>query len=215
MVEKRDRIVVLASGGHDSNVLLAEMAKKYRVVFPVYIRCGLVWEKAEIYWLRRFLKMVRLAHHVPILQPLVILDSPVTDLQKNWSTTGKKIPGYSSRDEEVYLPGRNLLLLSKAATFCALNKIHTIAIGSLSGNPFSDASPKFFQEFGKAASTALDFPIRIVAPFLRLKKKEVLQKGRGLPLHLSFSCLAPQGIKRCGRCNKCAERDKVVQKTSV
>ena len=30
--------------------------------------------------------------------------------------------------------------------------------------------------------------------------------GRGLPLELTFSCIAPVAGQHCGRCNKCAER---------
>src|SRR5262249_44444300 len=127
-----------------------------------------------------------------------------------WALTGRKTPGYSSKDEEVYLIGRNLLLLSKAATFCASRKIPTLAIGSLSANPFSDASRRFFSLMEQAASTALNAPFRIVAPFSKLKKKDVLRKGRGLPLHLSFSCLRPKGTRPCGRCNKCAELDQAL-----
>ncbi|HEY5599987.1 MAG TPA: 7-cyano-7-deazaguanine synthase, partial [Candidatus Manganitrophaceae bacterium] len=33
-----------------------------------------------------------------------------------------------------------------------------------------------------------------------------LERGRGLPLELTFSCIAPKGRLHCGRCNKCAER---------
>jgi 7-cyano-7-deazaguanine synthase len=32
--------------------------------------------------------------------------------------------------------------------------------------------------------------------------------GRDLPLELTFSCLAPHSGLHCGRCNKCAERQR-------
>jgi 7-cyano-7-deazaguanine synthase len=57
-------------------------------------------------------------------------------------------------------------------------------------------------------SAALNFPLSIRAPFSRLSKKQVLALGRGLPWELTFSCLKPRGVRPCGRCNKCAERDK-------
>ena len=200
------RVAALTSGGFDSNVLLGEMIRKYGTVYPIYIRGGHVWEKAEIYWLRRFLRSL----HSNRLKPLTVLTVPVTDLyRQGWQVTGRNVPGYRSRDQEVYLPGRNLLLLAKVATFCALRKIPTLAIGSLAGNPFPDSTHSFFARMGRVASDALGFQLRVIAPFSRLKKREVMKKGHGLPLHLSFSCLSPKGIKPCGRCNKCAERDRI------
>jgi 7-cyano-7-deazaguanine synthase len=35
---------------------------------------------------------------------------------------------------------------------------------------------------------------------------EVLKRAEGLPLELTFSCIAPEDGLHCGRCNKCAER---------
>jgi 7-cyano-7-deazaguanine synthase len=142
---------------------------------------------------------------------LTILHLPANDLYgSHWSTTGQHVPGAKSPDEAVYLPGRNLMLLSKAAVFSVLHKVDTIAVGSLGHNPFPDATPKFFREFSVAASGALDFRIRIIVPFRMLTKEQVLRRGLRfhLPLHLSFSCIAPKSGLHCGRCNKCAERQK-------
>jgi 7-cyano-7-deazaguanine synthase len=193
-------VCALVSGGLDSCVMLAELAKRYRQVVPVYIRQGLVWETVELRHLRGYLRAVN-------ARPLTILDLPADDLYgDHWSTTGRKVPGAKSQDEEVYLPGRNLLMLSKAAVFCATHKIPVIAIGSLGHNPFRDATPKFFRDFGRIAGTALGCRLRVIAPFRSLTKAAVLRRGRQLPLHLTFSCLAPRRGRACGRCNKCAER---------
>lgn len=201
-------IAILASGGLDSNVLLAELLKSYKEVYPVYIRCGLIWEKAELYWLQKYLKKLKSKN----LRPLKILSLPVEDLDgKGWAVTGRRVPGYKSRDEEVSLPGRNLLLLSKATTFCALHKIPTLALGTLAANPFPDASRTFFKMMSRVSQLAHGHPLKIIAPFRNLKKREILRKGTGLPLKLSFSCLAPRRLKPCRQCNKCAERDKAFQ----
>jgi 7-cyano-7-deazaguanine synthase len=196
-------ICALVSGGLDSCVMLAELGRRYHKVYPVFIRYGLVWETAELRHLKKFLHSAKIPH----VQSLTVLGLPVRDLYgTHWSTTGRKVPNARTPDEAVYLPGRNLLLLSKAAVFCALNKIDTIAIGSLDHNPFPDATPKFFREFASVAGKALDSRIKVIAPFRRLPKRKVLQRGKALPLHLSFSCIAPRHGMHCGRCNKCAER---------
>jgi 7-cyano-7-deazaguanine synthase len=198
-------VCVLVSGGLDSCVLLAALARRYRKIYPVFIRHGLVWEHAELVHLRKFLRAAK----IPCVQSLTVLDLRVRDLYgAHWSTTGRRVPHATTPDEAVYLPGRNLLLLSKAAVFCALHQIDAIAIGSLGHNPFPDATPKFFRDFAKAAGKALDFRIKIIAPFRALTKEQVVRRGHrlGLPLHLSFSCLAPRRGLHCGHCNKCAER---------
>lgn len=198
-------VCALVSGGLDSCVMLAALARRYRKVYPVFIRQGLVWEAAELAHLRKFLR----AAEIPHVQSLTVLDLAVRDLYgAHWSTTGRKVPGPKTQDEAVYLPGRNLLLLSKAVVFCALHQIDTIAIGSLGHNPFPDATPKFFRDFARAAGEALDFRVNIIAPFRSLTKEQVVRRGHrlGLPLHLSFSCIAPRRGLHCGRCNKCAER---------
>ena len=184
--------------------MLAELARRYRKVYPVFVRQGLFWEQTELRHLQRFLRVSRIPY-----EPLTILHFPVTDLYgEHWSTTGRKVPGASTPDSAVYLPGRNLLLLSKAAVFCAQHRIGLIAVGSLGHNPFPDATPRFFQYFSRAAGMALNYRFRVVAPFRKLTKEQVVQRGvqLGVPFHLSFSCLSPRRGQHCGRCNKCAER---------
>ncbi len=196
-------VCALVSGGLDSCAMLGELAKTYRRVYPVFIREGLVWETAELRALRRFLRFVR---H----EPLAILHLPVNDLYgKHWSTTGRRTPGSKTRDEAVYLPGRNLMLLSKAAVFCELHKIPVIAVGSLGHNPFPDATPKFFRDFARVSG------VKVIAPFRRLTKAQVIRRGRHLSLHKSFSCIAPKRGRHCGRCNKCAERQRAFREAGI
>jgi 7-cyano-7-deazaguanine synthase len=198
-------VCVLVSGGLDSCVMLAALARRYRKVYPVFVRHGLVWEHAELAHLRKFLRAAKIS----CVQSVTVLDLPVRDLYgAHWSTTGRRVPHATTSDEAVYLPGRNLLLLSKAAVFCALHQIDTIAVGSLGHNPFPDATLKFFRDFAEAAGEALGLRVRVIAPFRALTKEQVVRRGHrlGLPLHLSFSCLAPRRGRHCGRCNKCAER---------
>jgi 7-cyano-7-deazaguanine synthase len=198
-----ESVCVLVSGGADSGILLAEMTREYRKVIPLYIRNGLLWEGAELYWLRQFLK--RLAHTA--IQPLQTLELPMQDVyQIHWSLTGQEVPDKASAAIDVCLPGRNLILLSKTVVFCALNGIHAVALGPLKANPFSDSSPRFFTLFGKVVEQGLGTRLEILTPFARRQKAEVLQLGRQLPLELTFSCLKPQGTLHCGVCNKCAER---------
>lgn len=209
---KPDRIAVLLSGGLDSCVLMAEVAATTKKVYPVYIRQGLIWEPIERHWVNQFLNAVAIAN----VEPLREIDLPVMDVyDAHWSTTGQETPNHLSEDREVYLPGRNLLLLCKTALFCALNNIPVIALGPLSGNPFPDSTQQFFTNFEELAGMALAFPLSIQTPFLKLCKHEVIYRGRHLPLQLSYSCINPVGFAHCGTCNKCAERRRSFQLAGV
>lgn len=194
---------VLISGGLDSAILLGEALRARGAVHPLYVRAGLYWEEAELAHLRRFLG----ALEGPGLRPLRILEVPVGDLlESHWSVTGRGVPDGESPDEAVFLPGRNVLLLAKAMLWCHLAGVGELALGTLRGNPFPDATPAFFAMYGEAVNLAFGGSVRVRRPYAELGKADVMRRGRGLPLEFTFSCIRPQGGLHCGDCNKCAER---------
>ena len=70
-----------------------------------------------------------------------------------------------------------------------------IAIGTLAGNPFPDATSDFFMRFARAVSLGLAHEIAIDAPFMHMHKAEVIRLGHqlGVPLELTLSCMNPRG----------------------
>ena len=198
-------LAVLCSGGVDSAVLLAEALTSYPSVHPLYIRTGMKWEDVELAQLRRFLDAVSR----DVLRPLKILEQPIADVYgAHWSITGTDVPDENSPDKAVYLPGRNVLLLAKALLWCHLNHVPEIAMAPLAANPFPDATPEFFAAFADAVNQAVKGRMTVLCPYAQLSKTQVLQRAAGLPLQHTFSCIRPVGSKHCGRCNKCAERQK-------
>jgi len=194
---------LLISGGLDSAILLAELLGKYDAVHPLYVRSGLAWEETELGYLRLYLAAIR----CPALQALQVLSLPVDDLYgKHWSLTGSDVPDAASPDEAVFLPGRNVLLLAKALVWCHLQAIPVLTLGILKSNPFPDASPTFFASYQDVVNRAIGGRVKIDRPYAQFGKEEVMRRGRGLPLALTFSCIRPEAGRHCGRCNKCAER---------
>ena len=196
---------VLCSGGLDSVVLVAQEARE-RPVQPIYVSAGLAWETDERAALDRLAAAG--AFGMAVL-PIATLTVDMRDVYAptHWAVRGTP-PAYDTPDEDVYLAGRNVILLSKAGVFCAARGIHRIAIGPLAGNPFPDATPQFFEAMGRALSLGLDHPLEIVAPFTAWHKADVVRLGTslGVAMELSLSCMNPQGGQHCGLCSKCRER---------
>jgi 7-cyano-7-deazaguanine synthase len=196
---------VLLSAGLDSAVLAAAEARTARVR-PIYVSAGLAWETEELAALERLLVKPPFAGR---LDPLVQLTFPVRDLYPatHWALRGEP-PAFDTPDEDVYLTGRNVILLSKAGVYCAQHDIARIVIGPLAGNPFPDATTAFFETMGRALSLGLAHRLSIAAPFMTMDKSDVVRLGAALqvPLALTLSCMNPQQGQHCGRCSKCRER---------
>jgi 7-cyano-7-deazaguanine synthase len=199
----RQSVGVLLSGGLDSCILTAHLLAEGHRVQPFYIRTDLCWQAEELAAARRFLEALR----QPQLQQLVVLELPLRDLYSgHWSVSGRNTPAADSPDEAVFLPGRNALLLVKAAIWCQLHAIEYLALAPLGTSPFADAQPAFFKDFQAALNCGDLAPLNILRPFDGMTKRQVMELGRGYPLELSFSCISPVEGLHCGQCNKCAER---------
>jgi 7-cyano-7-deazaguanine synthase len=206
-----DRIAVLASGGLDSSLLVADLARKVEV-FPIYIQCGLLWEAMEREALQSFLA----ALNNPGVKPVTTLSAATRAMYgEHWSLSGQAIPGLEEPDDAVFLPGRNILLIGLAAVWCSMHGVSRIAIGTLRGNPFPDATPEFFRDFTRILSAGLDYDVQVEAPYRALHKSEVLKRFSKLPLELTLTCMAPKNGRHCGRCNKCGERRRAFQQADV
>ncbi len=198
-----ERIAVLASGGLDSSVMLGTLAQAGRQVFPIYIRAGLSWERSELAILKRFVRALRQLN----IGPITVLNLPMSDLTRDhWTVTGRGVPNYNASLASNYIQGRNLMLLAKAAIFCAQRQIGEIAMAPLESNPFPDARPEFFRAFSRTVELGVGLKLRVRTPFAGLTKAEVIQRGAGMPLELTLSCAHPNRNLHCGACTKCAER---------
>jgi 7-cyano-7-deazaguanine synthase len=189
-------VAVLFSGGLDSAVLLAIAAERGPAQ-PIYVRAGLAWEPQELAMAARLFAARAYRGQV---RPLVTLGVDMRDVYpaSHWA-----IP-----DEDVYIDGRNIVLLSKASVFMARAGLARVWMGTLAGNPFPDASRAFFDAMQGALSTGLATPIAIDAPLSGMHKEDVIRRGAelGVPFELTLSCMQPVAGEHCGRCSKCRER---------
>jgi 7-cyano-7-deazaguanine synthase len=178
-------------------------------VQPIYVSVGLAWEAEERAMAARLLATPTFAG----LPPVVELRFDMRDVfaPDHWAVRGAP-PGYDTPDEDVYIHGRNVILLSKAAVYLSARDADRagakLLLGTLAGNPFADATPEFFAAQARALSLGLAMPIAIDAPYAGMRKSDVIKRGvaLGVPLELTLSCMQPSDGTHCGACSKCRER---------
>lgn len=116
--------------------------------------------------------------------------------------------------ESAYIPCRNLIFYGIAASFAEVRNSRYIVGGHNKNDAatFPDSSPAFFHKFNETASAGRITGSRtgkVILPFSRLDKWQVLRLGAGLrvPFELTWSCYR-SGKKPCGKCLSCRLRAK-------
>lgn len=128
-------------------------------------------------------------------------------LPKNRNLDGNEIPS-------TYVPARNIIFLSYAASFAEAIGAAVIFIGAnavdYSGYP--DCRPEFFTSFqnvlAKGVKTGVEGRvIKVATPLAKKTKADIIKLGLALrvPYHLTWSCYAG-GRRPCGVCDSCVLR---------
>ncbi len=111
----------------------------------------------------------------------------------------------------TYVPFRNGLFLSSAASIALSNGCQVIYYGAHSddaaGNAYPDCSEAFHEAMHQAIYLGSGNQLHIEAPFVNWTKAEVVKKGLelGAPYHLTWSCYEG-GERPCGVCGTCRDR---------
>lgn len=111
----------------------------------------------------------------------------------------------------TYVPFRNGLFLSSAASIALSNGCEVIYYGAHSddaaGNAYPDCSTDFNDAINRAIFLGSGNQLRVEAPFIGLTKAQVVAKGIELnvPYELTWSCYEG-GDTPCGVCGTCRDR---------
>lgn len=207
-------VVVLLSGGLDSaTTLYLARSRGYRIhalSFSYGQRHSIELESAR--------KVAAAAgveeHRIISLDTSVFRNSALVEdmempMDRDEATMASEIP-------VTYVPGRNILFLSFALSYCESRDLRRIFIGAnavdYSGYP--DCRPEFIQSFQEMAALGTRAgvegrPVQIEAPLIALKKSQIIQLGLelGLDYSLTSSCYQPDDRGHpCGHCDSCRLR---------
>lgn len=120
----------------------------------------------------------------------------------------------------TYVPFRNGLMLSAAASVAASVGAETIFYGAhaddAAGNAYPDCSVSFTDAMSAAIDEGTGGMVRIRAPFVEMNKAGVVREGLrlGVPYELTWSCYEG-GEKPCGKCGTCIDRAKAFKENGV
>ncbi len=119
----------------------------------------------------------------------------------------------------TYVPARNIIFLSFAASYAEVAGAQAIFIGAnaIDYSGYPDCRPDFFEAFQKVIRQGMKAgvegrKIKIMAPLLHKTKAQIIRMGLKLkvPYELTWSCYQG-GAKPCGKCDSCVLREKGFQ----
>ncbi len=114
----------------------------------------------------------------------------------------------------TYVPARNLLFLSIAASYAETSGADAIYIGvnALDYSGYPDCRPAFIEAFERAATLGTKAGVsgikfRVMTPLIQLTKADIIREGMrmGVPYELTTSCYVG-GEAACGECDSCRLR---------
>lgn len=132
----------------------------------------------------------------------------------------KQIEKSGGKPVSTYIPFRNGLFLSSAASIALSKGCSIIYYGAHSddaaGNAYPDCSNSFNEAMNQAIYLGSGKQLQIEAPFVSLTKADVVKKGLELnvPYELTWSCYEG-GEKPCGKCGTCIDRAAAFEKNGV
>ncbi len=214
---KREKAIVLVSGGLDSCVTAAIAAQKYELIF-LHLNYRQKTEKRE--W-RAFNDI---ADFYGVKKRIVVDVSFFHNIGGSSLTDpDMEVSKADLQTEEIpssYVPFRNGNILSIAASHAEVLGATKIFIGAVEedSSGYPDCRDDFFRAFNKVINmgTKPDTHIEIVTPVITLKKWQIVSKGieLGAPLDRTWSCYQNED-EACGVCDSCALRLRGFQKIGI
>lgn len=200
---KREKAIVLLSGGIDSAVTLAQAkAMGYDCVVLAFDYGQR--HKIEL----EFASNLAAKFNVPFIKQQISMSGEVPLLDSTTPITD---------EASCYVPGRNLIFLAYAQILATSAAIRSIFIGANleDSATFPDCRRPFFDAFEEATCLANPLKsqcVKIQVPFYSTSKKRIVELAKHYKIDLAdtWSCYDPKtsgsGTEPCGKCPACVRR---------
>lgn len=219
------RVLVLFSGGVDSTTALALAINQYghENVVALSISYGQKHDK-EIQAANQIAKHYQVEHI--FLDLAKIFEYSDCSLLNHSSkeipheTYAKQLSKTDGKPVTTYVPFRNGLFLSSAASIALSKNCNLIYYGAhkddAAGNAYPDCSEIFNNAMNQAIYEGSGHQLQIEAPFVNKSKADIVKIGLDLnvPYHLTWSCYEGND-KPCGKCGTCLDRQEAFLKNGV
>lgn len=197
----RPKSVLLASGGLDSTTLAYWLLAKQIEFCPLFIDYGQHFAETEFDTLQSVL---------PEGYATKIETIKVADIYQGCKSVLIREPDLWNDEvsyEDIYIPYRNLLILTIAAAYAQSNGYDRVYSAFINSNHAQeiDCSAEFFAKLESLLSGYGSVSMEM--PFREMSKYEVANIGLslGAPIGKTFSCQASSKIP-CGACPNCVDR---------
>jgi len=209
------KIVALASGGLDSTVLLYSLKREGHSLASLGINYG-QRHKRELDCAREINSKLAIEYRVLELPQLNELfgSNSLTDMKAAVPHGHYAEPSM----KQTVVPNRNMVMLSLAASWALSRKFEAVAYAAHAGDHtiYPDCREEFARALYKTLALCDWQPLKLLYPFVNLKKFEIVKLGAELqvPFEKTWSCYQG-GELHCGRCGTCVERREAFKLASV
>lgn len=212
------KALVLSSGGVDSTTCLGMAVEKYGAdqVVSLSISYGQKHDK-EVKASDQVADYYKVEHlHLDLEKIFEYSDCSLlkhSDKEIKKESYDQQLKETNGKPVETYVPFRNGLFLSTAASIALSKGCSVIYYGAhrddAAGNAYPDCSKEFEDAMNEAIYQGSGKMLRLEAPFIGWTKAEIVKKGLeiGVPYELTWSCYEG-GEKPCGVCGTCRDRAK-------
>lgn len=205
------KAIVLFSGGLDSTTCLYWALSQGYVCETLTVAYGQKHER-EVHAAKAIADKLGVKQHLVTLNlpwlassSLVNKDQVIPEHKLEEITNGQ-IPS-------TYVPGRNLMFLSVAASLLDAIGADAIVAGpnAIDFSGYPDCTAQFFEAAGQAINLGTEHGVtrgvEVLTPLMNLSKTEIVKLGTklGVPFELTWSCYKG-GEKPCGTCDSCKLR---------
>ena len=203
------KAVVMISGGMDSAVVAAMIAKEGYKIAALHLNYG---QRTEARELKAFNDI---CDHYGINERLIVDIKYLAEIGGSSLTDENIEVSQAELDNNTiptsYVPFRNANILAIATSWAEVIGANAIGVGAMEqdSSGYPDCREDFFDAYEKMIDlgTKPETKIKILRPVINMTKKDIILEGKelGVPFELTWSCYKSSETA-CGECDSCALR---------